>query len=111
MRSGVPPLDLISIGKLDFEEPDEDRFPCLRIAKEVVEIGGTAMAICNAANEIAVEAFLNKDIGFIDIPSVIERTLSRAKVMEPTSLQIVKESDKEARRIASDVLTHFVKKQ
>ena len=111
LRSGVAPLDLISIARLDFEEPDEDRFPCLRLAKEAVQAGGTAMASCNAANEIAVEAFLARRIGFNHIPVVIEETLSRAEVMQPTSLQIVKESDLEARRIASDVLIDYVKKR
>ena len=111
LRSGVAPLDLISIARLDFEEPDEDRFPCLRLAKEAVQAGGTAMASCNAANEIAVEAFLARRIGFNHIPVVIEETLSRAEVMQPTSLQIVKESDREARRIASDVLIDYVKKR
>ena len=111
LRSGVAPLDLISIARLDFEKPDEDRFPCLRLAKEAVEIGGTAMATCNAANEIAVEAFLANRIGFTHIPAVIEDTLSRAEVMEPTNLQVVKESDREARRIASDVLIEYMKKR
>jgi len=111
LRSGVAPLDLISIAQLDFEEPDEDRFPCLRLAKEAVEAGGTAMATCNAANEIAVEAFLACRIGFNHIPAVIEETLSRAEVMQPTSLQIVKETDREARRIASDVLIDHEKKR
>ena len=69
------------------------------------------MTSCNAANEIAVEAFLARRIGFNHIPVVIEETLSRAEVMQPTSLQIVKESDLEARRIASDVLIDYVKKR
>ena len=95
---------MVSIGKLEFEPPDEERFPCLRIVKEAFAGGGTAMVVCNAANEIAVDAFLNRKISFTDIPIVIERALSSAKIMEPINLNIVKESDAEARRIATELV-------
>ena len=65
--SGVAPLDLVATARLDFEAPDETRFPCLRLARESVAVGGTAMAVCNAANEVAVAAFLDKKIRFTDI--------------------------------------------
>ena len=67
--SGVAPLDLVATARLDFEAPDEARFPCLRLAREAVAAGGTAMAICNAANEVAVAAFLDEKIRFTDIPA------------------------------------------
>ena len=68
LDSGVAPLDLVATARLDFEAPDEARFPCLRLAREAVAAGGTAMAVCNAANEVAVDAFLEEQIRFTDIP-------------------------------------------
>jgi 1-deoxy-D-xylulose-5-phosphate reductoisomerase len=98
--SGVAPLDLIATARLDFEAPDEGRFPCLRLAREAVLAGGTAMAVCNAANEVAVAAFLAEQIRFTAIPAVIEQTLERMPVLEPISLAVVESADTEARRIA-----------
>ncbi|MBN7797531.1 1-deoxy-D-xylulose-5-phosphate reductoisomerase [Parahaliea mediterranea] len=98
--AGVSPLDLVAASRLDFEAPDEGRFPCLRLAREAVSAGGTAMAICNAANEVAVAAFLDNRIGFNDIPAVIERTLERCPVVEPRSLAVVETADAEARHAA-----------
>src|SRR6056297_1910385 len=66
--AGVSPLDMIATARLDFEAPDEGRFPCLRIAREAIAAGGTAMVSCNAANEIAVAGFLDGQLGFADIP-------------------------------------------
>ncbi len=100
LESGVAPLDLIATARLDFEAPDEGRFPCLRLAREAVAAGGTAMAICNAANEVAVAAFLAEQIRFTSIPWVIEQSLSRVTVQEPTSLSVVEAADAEARQIA-----------
>jgi len=102
--SGVAPLDLIATARLDFEAPDEGRFPCLRLAREAVVAGGTAMAVCNAANEVAVAAFLHGSIRFTAIPAVIERTLERMPVVEPTSLAVVESADAEARHIAAQQL-------
>ena len=75
LDAGVAPLDLVATARLDFEAPDEARFPCLRLAREAVAAGGTAMAVCNAANEVAVDAFLDEKIRFTDIPRVIEHSL------------------------------------
>jgi 1-deoxy-D-xylulose-5-phosphate reductoisomerase len=102
LESAVAPLDLIATARLDFEAPDEDRFPCLRLAREAVLAGGTAMAICNAANEVAVAAFLDERIRFTSIPLVIEQTLERMPLLEPTSLAVVESADTEARRIAAE---------
>lgn len=99
--SGVAPLDLVAAARLDFEAPDEGRFPCLRLAREAVAAGGTAMAVCNAANEVAVAAFLDERIRFTAIPAVIERTLEQTPSVEPTSLSVVESADLQARRIAA----------
>lgn len=100
--SGVAPLDLIATARLDFEAPDEARFPCLRLARESVTAGGTAMAICNAANEIAVAAFLAGDIRFTEIPQVIESALEKVAVVEPNCLSVVESADLEARSAAQE---------
>jgi 1-deoxy-D-xylulose-5-phosphate reductoisomerase len=104
LDSGVPPLDLVATARLDFEAPDETRFPCLRLAREAVTAGGTAMAICNAANEVGVTAFLDQKIRFTDIPCVIEHTLERMAIVEPATLAVVEQADAEARETAAAFL-------
>jgi 1-deoxy-D-xylulose-5-phosphate reductoisomerase len=99
--AGVKPLDLLSAGRLDFEAPDMQAFPCLRIARECIASGGSAMAVCNAANEVAVAAFLAGKIGFTDIASVIEDTLAGVTHIEPASLKEVEAVDREAREHAA----------
>ncbi len=100
IEAGVRPLDLLSVAQLDFEAPDMQRFPCLRIARECIAAGGSAMAVCNAANEEAVAAFLNGGIGFCDIPATIEETLAAVPSVEPASLDEVEAVDREARATA-----------
>jgi 1-deoxy-D-xylulose-5-phosphate reductoisomerase len=102
--SGVAPLDLIATARLDFEAPDEGRFPCLRLARESVAAGGTSMAVCNAANEIAVAAFLAGEIRFTDIPQIIESTLERVTIVEPKTLGVVEAADSEARSMACEAV-------
>jgi 1-deoxy-D-xylulose-5-phosphate reductoisomerase len=102
--SGVSELDIIEIGRLDFERPDDERFPCLRLARQSVQRGGTAMALLNAANEEAVAAFLDRRLGFTEIPELIETVLARAKVAEPISLDVVKQADLQARELAREIL-------
>ena len=104
LESGVAPLDLVAAARLDFSAPDEGRFPCLRLAREAVVAGGTAMALCNAANEVAVAAFLEQRIPFTGIASVIEQTLERVVPVEPVSLAVVEAADGEARRVAAEVV-------
>ncbi|MEM9253956.1 MAG: 1-deoxy-D-xylulose-5-phosphate reductoisomerase [Pseudomonadota bacterium] len=104
LTAGVAPLDLVAAARLDFEPPDEQRFPCLRIAREAVAAGGTSMAICNAANEVAVQAFLSGSVRFTDIPRVIEGTLERQVSVEPTHLAVVESADREARQVAGKLL-------
>ena len=99
-----PPLDLWNYGKLTFCQPDTKRFPCLRLAYEALEGGGTLPAILNAANEIAVEAFLNRGITFIDIAHVIEKTLDAANPQTLTSLDDALEADRWAREKAESCI-------
>lgn len=102
--SGVGPLDLFKIARLDFEAPDVTRFPCLGLAFEVLRRGGTAPAILNAANEIAVQAFLEERIRFIDIPRLIESALEQVTAREVTALSDVVEADAAARRVSLEWL-------
>ncbi len=102
--SGVAELDIIEVARLDFERPDVGRFPCLELARQAVRQGGTSMAQLNAANEIAVAAFLDLRLGFTQIPELIEDVLSRADVAEPTSLDVVKQADLQARELARELL-------
>ena len=103
-RSGVQPLDLVGVGQLNFQEPDVQRFPCLRLAREALEAGGTATAILNAANEVAVDHFLSEKIAFTDIPRVIEKTLKSVEVQASDSLETVLGADSEARRFSHEYI-------
>lgn len=106
--SGVGALDLLGVGRLDFEAPDPDRFPCLRLARLAAEEGGTACAILNAANEIAVEAFLNRRIGFAAIPVIIEHTLNQVAAETVLDLDHVMHADNLAREHAAHWLANKV---
>jgi 1-deoxy-D-xylulose-5-phosphate reductoisomerase len=97
IEAGVEPLDLFKIGTLNFERPDLRRFPCLRLAYEALRCGGNAPAVLNAANEIAVEAFLDGRLGFTRIPMVIERTLATVPQGDTASLEDVLAADAAAR--------------
>ena len=105
--AGVGPLDLVAAGKLDFEAPDEARFPCLRLAREAVEQGGTSMALVNAANEIAVASFLDSAIGFAQIPAIIEQVVERVSSVEPDDLAVVKKADSDAREAALEAVARL----
>ena len=104
LASGVSSLDLLKIGRLDFCAPDQVRFPCLRLAYEALRAGGTAPAILNAANEIAVEAFLVDRIGFMDIPSMIESVLTASQIEDVTSIEQLVSVDAGARQAAKQWL-------
>lgn len=97
IESGVKPLDLFAIGRLDFQPIDHRRFPCLRLATEAMSAGGTATAILNAANEVAVSGFLNRRIRFTDIARTVEDTLAALAVVEADSLETILEADRDAR--------------
>jgi len=102
IQSGVEPLDIFEVAKLDFEKPDFERFPCLAMAYEALKIGGIATTALNAANEIAVDAFLNKTLAFTNIAKVIEKTLENTKNMTPNNLQDILQADSEARCISKE---------
>ena len=101
LSSGVSSLDLLTTARLDFCAPDTIRFPCLRIAYDALNAGGTAPAILNAANEMAVEAFLAEKIGFMDIPNVIDSVLRAAKVERVESIEQLVAVDTMARQSAA----------
>jgi 1-deoxy-D-xylulose-5-phosphate reductoisomerase len=84
LESGVPPLDLVETGRLEFQEPDPTRFPCLGLAFQVAEAGESAPAVLNAANEVAVAAFLDGQIRFTQIAELVDRTL---QAMPPQSVE------------------------
>lgn len=98
----IPRMDLAAIGSLTFEPPDRSRFPCLQIAYDVLDVGGSSGAIVNAANEVAVEAFLGKRLAFTDIPRVISTTLEHMEHVAHPSLTDIIAIDAEARRIARE---------
>jgi len=100
----VPRMDLAAIGALTFEAPDTDRFPCLRIAYEALRAGGSAGCVVNAANEIAVQAFLEGRITFTRIPALIEETMSHMEHVAHPSLDDIVQLDAEARRYASTLV-------
>lgn len=106
LPSPVPALDLVRAGALTFEAPDEARFPCLRLAREAGEEGGTAPAVLNAANEVAVEAFLAGEIGFTGIPRIIEECLARCATHPDPTLENFRAADgftrREARRLVAE---------
>ncbi len=108
--SGVEPLDLFAVGRLDFERPDETRFPCLRLAREAGAAGGTMPAVLNAANEVAVAAFLERAIPFTAIPAVIEDALAAIAPRPGDDLDEILAVDAEARaRAAACIRQHHAR--
>ena len=102
MATPCPALDLATIGRLDFEAPDPARFPALTLARSALEAGGAAPAILNAANEVAVAAFLNRKIGFLEIAAIVADTLERYEPAAPADLDTVLGIDAEARARADE---------
>jgi 1-deoxy-D-xylulose-5-phosphate reductoisomerase len=99
-----PRLDVATLGRLDFEAPDVDKFPCLRLAREAWRAGGAAGAVLNAADEVAGSAFLAGQIRFPRIAAVIEQVLERLGDRAVTTLEDVLAADAEARRLAAALL-------
>jgi 1-deoxy-D-xylulose-5-phosphate reductoisomerase len=108
IQSGVAGLDLLAHGKLEFEPPDLDAFPCLRLAFEALAAGGTAPAMLNAANEVAVSSFLQGRIGFLSIPALVEDTLAALPTVPADSLQTLLAADASARRHVERTITQGV---
>jgi len=102
--SGVAPLDLVAVGRLDFAVADHQHFPCLALAYQALKAGGTSTAILNAANEIAVEAFLKHQIKFTQIPEIIEQVLLKVPASNGDTLEQVLADDLQARQVAETLV-------
>ena len=100
MASGVEQLDIFKVAQLNFEKPDFDRFVCLRLAYDALRAGGTAPAILNAANEVAVDSFLNEQIAFTQIAEIVEQTLQEVDFETAASLEVIIAADSQARQVA-----------
>lgn len=104
LQSGVAGLDLIAQGRLDFEAPDRQAFPCLDLAWQAMETGGIAPAVLNAANEVAVAAFLGGNIGFAGIPAVVAQALAAVSDGQSDSIDALLDADLRARQAASSAI-------
>jgi 1-deoxy-D-xylulose-5-phosphate reductoisomerase len=100
-------FDMTTLGQLSFEPPDFERFPCLRLAYQAAEAGGAACIALNAADEVAVGAFLEGTIAFTSIPRTIETVLEATPPRHPETIQEVLQLDEEARRVARGVVAGF----
>jgi 1-deoxy-D-xylulose-5-phosphate reductoisomerase len=107
METGAAPLDLAAIGRLDFEMPDLERFPALTLARDAMEGGRAHACVLNAANEVAVSAFLERRAGFLAIADIVKATLDRYDPPAPQSIDEVLHVDGEARRTAATVMEGF----
>lgn len=104
IEARIPGLDLSALPAIEFRNPDLERFPCLGLAYQALEEGGTATALLNAANEVAVDAFLDGIISFNSIPAIIEDVLDRVPPAEASSLEAILEADSAARAMASEAV-------
>ncbi len=109
MESGVDHLNIFDIAHFDFSAPDLQRFPCLRLAYEALAAGGTAPAILNAANEIAVEAFLQGHLGFMEISNIVEKSLEQLSVSPVSDLDALLDVDAQARNVAQKLIKRRTK--
>ncbi len=108
IASGVKPLDLIATARLDFEQVDLKRFPCLQLATEAMKTGGTATTILNAANEVAVSAFLDGRIQFTEIARIVENALADLKTVAANNLEAILEADLSARMYSTQYIEERV---
>jgi len=106
IASGVKRLNLFDVAQLDFSEPDTARFPCLRLAYDAMARGGTATTVLSAANEMAVEAFLDERLAFTDIAAIVEATLNEVPAKPASSLDVILEEDARARQWARELIAH-----
>jgi 1-deoxy-D-xylulose-5-phosphate reductoisomerase len=105
----LPPLDLTALSALHFETPDLDRFPCVRLAYRALREGGTLPAAMNAANEVAVQAFIEERICLTDIASVIEAVMDRHDSQPATNLDAILDADSSARILAASEISKLAK--
>lgn len=106
-ESGAEPLDIFKVARMDFEAPDFNRFPCLRLAYEAIHEGGIMPTVLNAANEIAVEAFLAGQIRYTEIAVVIERCMKAIPVRPANTLEFILEADQQARHVSKQLITEL----
>jgi 1-deoxy-D-xylulose-5-phosphate reductoisomerase len=106
--SGVESLDLFQVARLDFDQPDLQRYPCLKLAYEAIQAGGAASVVLNAANEVAVEAFLSERLGFTEIAWVVDETLQQLAVEKAEDLESLLAIDRQGRAIAEQVVQNRV---
>lgn len=104
MTSGVSRLDFFSGMQLDFQQPDYARFPCLRLAEEAIRGGGALPAVLNAANEVAVQAFLDQKLSFTRIAVLVEKVMQALEPTEVDSLDSILQADAQARKVANDMM-------
>ncbi|ESS71413.1 1-deoxy-D-xylulose 5-phosphate reductoisomerase Dxr [Methyloglobulus morosus KoM1] len=102
--SGAKPLNIFDVRRMDFEEPNLQRFPCLRLAYKAIHAGGTMPTVLNAANEIAVEAFLDRRVKFTDIPVIIEQCMDAIAVAVADTLAVILDHDQQARTVAKQII-------
>jgi len=102
IEAGVKRLDLVEVAQLTFERPDEQRFPCLRLAYQALRQGGSAPAVLNAANEVAVAAFLDGELPYVSIAAVIGEVLEFLPATSADTLEQILQADAQARRVATD---------
>jgi len=107
IESGVGALDFFEVAQLNFEKPNNTNFPCLQLAREAFDMGGTACASLNAANEVSVASFLKGNIAFTSIPDIISRVLEAVSVSSVDSIERVINADQEARRVAKQVISQY----
>jgi 1-deoxy-D-xylulose-5-phosphate reductoisomerase len=106
-ENSLPSIDLAKIGSLEFFEPDIHKFPCLNLAHQALEIGGTMTAVLNAANEIAVENFLMERLPFSSIPHIVESTMQNHDIKTNPGLEDVLEADRWARNRAQSFIAQL----
>jgi 1-deoxy-D-xylulose-5-phosphate reductoisomerase len=106
-ESGVAPLDIFAVGHMDFQPADLQRFPCLRLAYQAIKAGGIMPTVLNAANEIAVQAFLDEQVRFIDIATIIERSMAQFSADVADSLELILRADEQARTVALQVIAEL----
>jgi len=108
-ESGVEPLNIFDVKQMDFAEPSLERFPCLRLAYEAIKAGGIMPTVLNAANEIAVDEFLNENVKFTDIPVIIEQCMAKFSAEKADSLEVILKADKDARAVSHSIIKGLIK--
>jgi 1-deoxy-D-xylulose-5-phosphate reductoisomerase len=109
IEAGVAPLSLTQLAALSFAEPDLARFPCLSLAFNAAKAGGTAPTVLNAANEVAVAAFLDEGMPYLQIPAIVEKTLSSIATSNADSLERILDADAQARKVACDFVAAIIR--